>query len=107
MALYMLQASFTAEAVAAQIKAPRDRIEALRPVVEAAGGKIVGGGFPMGEFGIVLLVELPDDITATSYVLASIASGVPSGGKATRLLSGQEWVESLQQAPSHHIPIPQ
>ena len=31
MALYMYQAAYTAESVAAQIKEPQDRIEAVKP----------------------------------------------------------------------------
>jgi hypothetical protein len=37
MALYMYQAAHTAESMAAQIKEPHDRIEAVRPGLEAMG----------------------------------------------------------------------
>ena len=33
MALYMYQAAYTAESVAAQIKEPQDRIEAVKPAL--------------------------------------------------------------------------
>jgi uncharacterized protein with GYD domain len=49
-ALYMYQVSYTAEAVAAQVKEPQDRIEAVRPVIEAMGGKLVAAGYPLGEY---------------------------------------------------------
>jgi hypothetical protein len=44
MALYMYQVAYTAEAVAALIKEPQDRVEAVRPVLEAEGGQSPGGG---------------------------------------------------------------
>ena len=44
MALYMYEVAYTPESVAAQIKEPQDRIEAVRPAVEAMGAKIVVGG---------------------------------------------------------------
>ena len=59
MALYLFQGTYTAESVAAQIKDPQDRIEANKSMLEAAGVKVVGAGFPLGEYGIVLLVEAP------------------------------------------------
>ena len=44
MALYMYQAAYTAESVAAQINEPQDRIEAVKPALEALGGQILVGG---------------------------------------------------------------
>ena len=39
MALYMYQAAYTAESMAAQINEPQDRIEAVRPALEAMGAR--------------------------------------------------------------------
>ena len=44
MALYLYQAAYTAESVAAQIKEPQDRIEAVRGMIEGQGGKLIAGG---------------------------------------------------------------
>ena len=41
MPLYMYQVSYTPEAVAALVREPQDRAEAVRPVIEALGGKLV------------------------------------------------------------------
>ncbi len=98
MALYTYQGTYTAESVAAQIKEPHDRIEAVRPALEAMGGKIVACGHPFGGYEVVLLVEVPDDTTATSIGLAVAAGGAFSQARITRLLSGQEWIESLRKA---------
>jgi uncharacterized protein with GYD domain len=98
MALYVYQGTFTAASVAAQVKEPHDRIEAVRPAFEAMGGKILGGGYPCGEYGFVFLAEVPDDTTATGIELAAVAGGALSQSKFTRLLSGQEWIESLRRA---------
>jgi uncharacterized protein with GYD domain len=38
---YLYQISYSAEALAAMIKRPQDRVEALRKVVEKLGGKVV------------------------------------------------------------------
>ena len=106
MALFMYQSTYTAEAVAALIREPEDRIEAVRPGLEAAGARIVAGGFPFGEHEIVLLIEVPDDITAASLGLVGTSSGAFSQVKITQLLSGQEWVESLRKAQDHQYKPP-
>ena len=49
MALYLYQAAYTPESVAAQIKEPQDRIKVVTPALEAQGAKIPVGGYPFGE----------------------------------------------------------
>jgi uncharacterized protein with GYD domain len=97
MALYIYQAAYTPESLAAQIKEPQDRIEAVRPALEAMGGKIIAGGYPFGEYDVLVLMEAPDT-TAASVALAVGAGGATKAAKTTRLLSGQEWIESLRKA---------
>ena len=98
MALYMYQVSYTSEAVAALIREPQDRAEAVRPAIEALGGKLVAAGYPMGEYGAIVLFEAPDDTSAAAFALAIAAGGAAKSAKTTRLLSGQEWIESLRKA---------
>lgn len=98
MALYMYQASYTAESVAAQIKEPQDRIKVVTPAIEALGAKILVGGYPFGEYDVLVVLEAPDDTTAASVALAVAAGGAVKSARTTRLLSGQEWIESLRKA---------
>ena len=100
MALYLYQAAYTAESVAAQIKEPQDRIEAVRPALEAMGARIVAAGFSFGEHDVAVVYEAADDTTAASVALAIAAGGAVRSGRTTRLLSGQEWIESLRKAQS-------
>ena len=110
MTLYMYQASYTARSMAAQLKEPHDPVEAIRPTLEDLGAKIVVAGFPFGDYDVLVVYEAPDDMTAASVAMAIAAAGEVKSGKTTRLLSGQEWLESLrkrrivsmQKAPSPH-----
>ena len=95
MALYMYQASYTAKSMAAQLREPYDPVEAIRPALEDVGAKIVVAGFPFGEYDLLVVYEAPDDVTAASVAMAVGAGGEVKSAKTTRLLSGQEWVESL------------
>jgi uncharacterized protein with GYD domain len=98
MALYLYQAAYTPESMAAQIKNPQDRIEAVRPALEAMGTKFLAAGYPFGEYDVLVVFEAPDDTTAASLAMAVAAGGAVKSAKTTRLLTGQEWVESLRKA---------
>ena len=100
MSLYLYQAAYTSESIAAQIKEPRDRIEAVRPAVEAMGATIVAGGYPFGDYDVLIVREAPDDTTAATVALAVAAGGAVRSAKTTRLLSGAEWIEALTKAQS-------
>jgi uncharacterized protein with GYD domain len=107
MALYMYQVSYTSAAVAALIREPQDRVEAVRPAIEAMGGTVVAYGYPFGEYDAVVVFEAPDDTSAASFALAIAAGGAARSAKTTRLLSGQEWIESLRKAQGSQYQPPQ
>ncbi len=98
MPLYLYQAAYTPESLAAQIKDPKDRVEVVRPVFEAVGAKILASGYPFGEYDVIAVYEAPDDTTAASLALAIAAGGALKSAKTTRLLSGAEWVAALTKA---------
>ena len=97
MTLYMYQASYTARSMAAQLKEPQDPVETIKPTLEDLGAKIVVAGFPFGDYDVLVVYEAPDDMTAASVSMAIAAAGEVKSGKTTRLLSGQEWLESLRK----------
>ena len=97
MPLYMYQASYTAKSMAAQLKEPQDPVETIRSALEDMGAKILVAGFPFGEYDVLVVYEAPDDMTAASVAMAVAAAGEVKSGKTTRLLSGQEWLDSLRK----------
>ena len=97
MPLFMYQASYTAKSMAAQLKEPQDPVDAIRPTLEEVGAKMLVAGFPFGEYDVLIVYEAPDEMTAASVAMAVAATGEVRAGKTTRLLSGQEWLESLRK----------
>jgi len=97
MALYMYQASYTAKSMAAQLKEPQDPVEDITTALEEVGAEIVVAAFPFGEYDLLVVYEAPDDMTAASVAMAVAAAGEVKSAKTTRLLSGQEWLESLRK----------
>jgi uncharacterized protein with GYD domain len=98
MPLYMYEVAYTPQSLAAQIKQPHDRIEAARTPLEAMGIKILVWGYPLGEYDVLIVIDAPDDTTAASVALAVTAGGAVKSSRTTRLLTGQEWIESLRKA---------
>ena len=97
MTLYMYQASYTAKSMAAQLTDPHDPMEAIRPTLEELGATVLVAGFPFGEYDVLIVYEAADDVTAASVAMAVAAAGEVKSAKTTRLLSGQEWLESLRK----------
>jgi uncharacterized protein with GYD domain len=106
MPLYLYQAAYTAESLAAQIREPKDRIQVVQPLFDAAGAKIVASGHPFGDYDVVVVFDAPDDTAAAGIALAVGAGGAIRSAKTTRLLSGPEWVDALRKAqgiaPQYH-----
>ena len=97
MTLYMYQAAYTAKSMAAQLKEPHDPVEAIGSALEDVGAKLMVAAFPFGEYDVLVVYEAPDDVTAASVAMAVAAEGEVKSAKTTRLLSGQEWLESLRK----------
>ena len=75
MPYYMLQAAYTPEALAAMVQNPQNRLEALRPVVEKLGGRIEGGWLAFGEHDVVLICQMPNNVSAAAFSMAGAAGG--------------------------------
>ncbi len=97
MTLYMYQASYTARSMAAQLTDPHDPMEAITPTLEELGATILVAGFPFGKYDVLIVYEAADDVTAASVAMAVAAAGEVKSAKTTRLLSGQEWLDSLRK----------
>jgi uncharacterized protein with GYD domain len=98
--MYMYQAAYTPESVAMLIKDPQDRVETVRPALEALGGTMIAGAYQLGEYDVLVVYEAPNESVAASFALAVAAGGGVRSGRTTRLLDGQEWLASLRGAQS-------
>lgn len=98
MARYMYQVAYTPESWAAQVKKPEDRIEALRPVVRKLGGKIESAYFTFGDYDLVLIANMPDNVGAAALSIAASAGGSVSAIKTTPLMTIREGLRAMRQA---------
>lgn len=98
MPYYLFQTAYTAEAMGSLIKTPQDRIERVRPALEALGGKIVAGFFSFGEYDVVGIMEMPDNATAAAFSMSVSAGGGVRAFKTTPLMTMDEAVAAMQKA---------
>ena len=98
MASYLLQVAYTPEAWANLIAHPHDRIDAIRPVIEKLGGKVVQGWFAFGDYDIVSILEMPTNVEAAAFSLAAAAGGAIRAIKTTPLLTTAEGIEAMKKA---------
>ena len=95
---YLIQASYTPEALTALIKNPQNREDAIRPAIEKLGGKLKGAYFSFGEYDAVILLSLPSDVEAGALALSVAASGGLKAIKTTPLMGMAESVEAIKKA---------
>jgi len=99
MPLYMYEAAYTAESLAAQLKNPQNRADAVgHAACEAVGGKLVGSWYCFGDYDLVLIADVPDNQSMAAIALAIAAGGAIKSAKTTVLMSGAEAVAGMKKA---------
>ena len=99
MPLYMYQAAYTAESLAAQLKNPQNRADAVgRAAFEAVGGKLVGSGYCFGDYDLIIVADVPNNESMAAIALAIAAGGAVKSAKTTVLMSGAEAVAGMKKA---------
>jgi uncharacterized protein with GYD domain len=98
MAFYALQTAYTPLGWAALLKDPQDRLEAVRPVVQRLGGSIVNGWLTFGEYDLLVICEMPDNVSATALSVAISAGGAVKAVKTTPLMTFEEGLEAMRKA---------
>jgi uncharacterized protein with GYD domain len=95
---YLTQVAYTPEAWSLLVKNPQDRFEAIRPAIEKLGGKIVTAWFAFGEYDVVTILEMPNNIAAAAIAMAFAGGGACKTVKTTPLLSTVEALDALRKA---------
>ena len=97
MAYYLVQVAYTPEAWASMVKNPQDRTEAVRPVVERLGGSWESSFLTFGEYDILAIIQMPDNVSAAAFSMAASAGGAVKAFKTTPLMTAQEGLEAMRK----------
>ena len=98
MPLYLVQASYSAAAVKGMIDKPQNRLVVASRNMEAAGGTVHSLYFAFGEHDVIGIGELPGNVDAVAFSMASAATGAFSSFTLTPLLTSEEAIEAMKLA---------
>jgi uncharacterized protein with GYD domain len=104
MPYYMLQAAYTPEAWPGMVKHPQDRLDAVRPVIEKLGGTIERRWLASGEYDIVLVCQLPSNVSEEAFSMAASAGGAVRAVKTTPLMALDEAMRGNAESQRGRLP---
>ncbi|MGA8152869.1 MAG: GYD domain-containing protein [Terriglobales bacterium] len=98
MPLYMHQIAYSSEGWSAIIAQPQDRLEAVRSAIENLGGKVVTGWFSFGQYDVIAVTEMPDNVSAAAIAIAFAGGGACKSVNTTPLLTQEEALQAMRKA---------
>ena len=98
MPYYLVQAAYTPEAWAAQLIDPRDRQGPVQRALDAVVGHLRDFYYAFGDYDIVLIVEVPDNVSAAAISIAVQGTGALTAFKTTPLLTLDEGLKAIRKA---------
>ena len=104
MAKYLLEASYTADGVKGPLKdGGSARREAATQLIETLGGKVEAFYFSFGSSDAYVIVDMPDNVSATAASLAVNSSGAVTA-RLVVLLTPEEVDEACSKSPAYQPP---
>ena len=95
---YLHQVAYSREGWQALLAQPQDRVEAIRPSIEKLGGKVKSAWFAFGEYDVVVITEMPDNVSAAGIAMAFAGGGACKSVQTTPLMSVEEAVQAMKKA---------
>ena len=104
MAKYLVQAAYTAEGLKGLLKdKAAGRRQVVTRAVESLGGKVEGMYFSLGEYDVLLILDMPDAISGAAMSVRVSASGLVRT-KTTALLTVEEADQALGKTVEYRAP---
>ena len=95
---FLTQVAYSEQAWQALVANPQNRLDAIRPVIEKLGGRVVNAYFAFGDYDFVVITELPNNVSAAALAIAASAGGACKSVKTTPLMEAAEGLEALRKA---------
>jgi uncharacterized protein with GYD domain len=101
---YLIEASYTAEGLRGlQKDKASGRKAAVSKAAETLGGKLEAHYFSLGEYDTFVILDLPDNVSATALSLAISATGLVRT-RTVVLLTVEETDKALQKSVAYRGP---
>lgn len=98
MAFYLLRARYAQDAMNALVARPEDRMITTTKLLKGIGGRLHYYFFCFGEFDIVLLFELPDNVSAAALSMVLQSAGTVTDVETTPLMTMEEAISAMRTA---------
>ena len=95
---FLHQVAYSTQGWEALLAHPQDRVEAIRPSIEKLGGRVKSAWFAFGDHDVILITEMPDNVSAAAIAIAFAAGGACKSVQTTPLLSVEEAVLAMRKA---------
>ncbi len=104
MAKYLVEAAYTAEGAKGLLaEGCSKRLEVAENAIKAAGGKLEAFYFSFGKTDAIVIVDLPDNVSAAALSLVITASGLVAT-RTTVLLTPAEMDEAVRKGVPYRGP---
>ncbi len=101
---YMIQASYVGEGLKGLLKeGGTKRREAVAQVIESMGGTLESFYYAFGDYDVVGVAEMPDNVSSVAFSLMINASGVINA-KTTVLLTPEEIDQATKKIGDYRPP---
>lgn len=106
MASYLVQVSYSQEALQALVAKPQNRTPVIKKAIENLGGTLNGAWMSFGDYDLVMLLEMPNNVSAAALAVAAAAGGSLKSIKTTPLLTIDQALSAFKKAgKSGYTPI--
>ncbi|MDE3137982.1 MAG: GYD domain-containing protein [Acidobacteriota bacterium] len=101
---FLVEASYTPEGLKGLMKeGGTGRREAIAAAAKSLGGKVEGMYFAFGKHDVVVIMDIPDNVTAAAMALAVNASG-GAVTRTTTLLTPEEVDQAIKKTVKYRAP---
>ena len=101
---YMIQASYVGKGLEGLLKeGGSKRCETVAEAIEKMGGKLECMYYAFGDFDVIGIVDLPDNVSSVAFSMIINASGAIEG-KTTVLLTPEEIDQATQKTVDYRPP---
>ena len=98
MPYFLARAKVSKDYMQALVDRPEDRLVSTTRFLKGIGGRLHSYFFSFGDYDIVLLYELPDNVSAATLSMVLSASGSVTDIETTPLLTMEEAVDAMKQS---------
>lgn len=98
MANFIVTGNYTTKAVQGMIASPSDRAAAVKPLIEAVGGKLLSYFATTGESDFLMICEAADGEDIIPALMVAGATGTVSNLKTVRAYSSADFLAAQKKA---------